>query len=72
MIPQLIQNDVSSTKIRLFRKRGKSIKYYIPDKVVEYIYEHDLYVDDDKKQSDKGKEKVANEPSGSSTASAAS
>jgi nicotinamide mononucleotide adenylyltransferase len=40
VIPQLIQNDVSSTKIRLFRKRGKSIRYYIPDKVVDYIYEH--------------------------------
>lgn len=71
VIPQLIQNDVSSTKIRLFRKRGKSIKYYIPDKVVDYIYEHDLYVDDDKKQSEKGKEKAANEPSGSSGVSAA-
>jgi nicotinamide mononucleotide adenylyltransferase len=57
VIPQLIQNDVSSTKIRLFRKRGKSIRYYIPDKVVDYIYEHDLYLEDDKKQSEKGKER---------------
>jgi nicotinamide mononucleotide adenylyltransferase len=53
VIPQLIQNDVSSTKIRLFRKRGKSIRYYIPDKVVDYIYEHGLYSDDEKKQSEK-------------------
>jgi nicotinamide mononucleotide adenylyltransferase len=58
----LIQNDVSSTKIRLFRKRGKSIRYYIPDKVVDYIYEHGLYLEDDKKQSEKGKEKVSPEP----------
>ncbi|KAH7127153.1 hypothetical protein B0J11DRAFT_296304 [Dendryphion nanum] len=72
VIPQLIQNDVSSTKIRLFRKRGKSIRYYIPDKVVDYIYEHDLYVDDEKKQSEKGKERTSTEPSGSSTVSAAS
>lgn len=56
VIPQLIQNDVSSTKIRLFRKRGKSIRYYIPDKVVDYIYEHGLYSDDEKKVVDKGKE----------------
>lgn len=67
VIPQLIQNDVSSTKIRLFRKRGKSIRYYIPDKVVDYIYEHGLYVDDDKKQSEKGKEKATGGASGSST-----
>jgi nicotinamide mononucleotide adenylyltransferase len=65
VIPQLIQNDVSSTKIRLFRKRGKSIRYYIPDKVVDYIYQHELYLDDDKKQSDKGKEKASSDPSGS-------
>lgn len=61
VIPQLIQNDVSSTKIRLFRKRGKSIRYYIPDKVVDYIYEHGLYIDDDKKQADKGKEPVSSD-----------
>jgi nicotinamide mononucleotide adenylyltransferase len=69
VIPQLIQNDVSSTKIRLFRKRGKSIRYYIPDKVVDYIYEHGLYVDDEKKQPEKGKAKAADEstPSGSQT-----
>lgn len=59
VIPQLIQNDVSSTKIRLFRKRGKSIRYYIPDKVVDYIYEHGLYLEDDKKQSEKGKESAS-------------
>jgi len=71
VIPQLIQNDVSSTKIRLFRKRGKSIRYYIPDKVVDYIYEHGLYLEDDKKQSEKGKEKVSGDstPSGEITAS---
>jgi len=66
VIPQLIQNDVSSTKIRLFRKRGKSIRYYIPDQVVDYIYEHGLYSDDEKKQSDKGKEKESNDAQGSS------
>jgi nicotinamide mononucleotide adenylyltransferase len=73
VIPQLIQNDVSSTKIRLFRKRGKSIRYYIPDKVVDYIYEHDLYTDEDKKQSEKGKERDSSDstPSGSSGVTAA-
>lgn len=72
VIPQLIQNDVSSTKIRLFRKRGKSIRYYIPDKVVDYIYEHGLYSDDDKKQADKGKEKANADASGSSQGVSAS
>ncbi|KAF2116979.1 hypothetical protein BDV96DRAFT_611596 [Lophiotrema nucula] len=68
VIPQLIQNDVSSTKIRLFRKRGKSIRYYIPDQVVDYIYEHGLYLDDDKKQPEKGKEKVSGDTTPSAPA----
>jgi nicotinamide mononucleotide adenylyltransferase len=72
VIPQLIQNDVSSTKIRLFRKRGKSIRYYIPDKVVDYIYEHGLYSDDEKKQADKGKESAPTNAAGSSQAVSAS
>ncbi|KAK3214921.1 hypothetical protein GRF29_19g1642371 [Pseudopithomyces chartarum] len=72
VIPQLIQNDVSSTKIRLFRKRGKSIRYYIPDKVVDYIYEHNLYVDDERKQAEKGKDKVSQDAAGSSNAATAS
>ncbi|KAJ8105421.1 hypothetical protein OPT61_g10188 [Boeremia exigua] len=71
VIPQLIQNDVSSTKIRLFRKRGKSIRYYIPDKVVDYIYEHGLYASDDEKSkaADKGKNKASNTASSSAVTS---
>jgi len=72
VIPQLIQNDVSSTKIRLFRKRGKSIRYYIPDKVVDYIYEHGLYSDDEKKVADKGKEGASSEATESSQSVSAS
>jgi len=67
VIPQLIQNDVSSTKIRLFRKRGKSIRYYIPDKVVDYIYEHGLYSDEERKATDKGKAPASTDPTASSS-----
>ncbi|KAL5114325.1 Nicotinamide/nicotinic acid mononucleotide adenylyltransferase 1 [Pleosporales sp. CAS-2024a] len=66
VIPQLIQNDVSSTKIRLFRKRGKSIRYYIPDQVVDYIYEHGLYSDDEKKSADTAKAPATSDAAGSS------
>lgn len=43
VIHQLIQNDVSSTKVRLLRRQGKSIRYLVPDSVVAYIEEHSLY-----------------------------
>jgi len=47
LIPQLIQNDVSSTKVRLFLRRGMSIRYLLPAAVVAYIEENGLYVDND-------------------------
>jgi len=46
VIHQLIQNDVSSTKIRLFLRREMSVQYLIPAPVIEYIEEHGLYEDD--------------------------
>ncbi|KAI7899326.1 uncharacterized protein BX663DRAFT_441368 [Cokeromyces recurvatus] len=44
VIKQLIHNDISSTKIRLFVKRGMSIKYLLPNPVIDYIHNHGLYL----------------------------
>jgi nicotinamide mononucleotide adenylyltransferase len=46
VIQQLIHNDVSSTKIRLFLRREMSIQYLIPAPVIEYIEQNELYLDD--------------------------
>lgn len=46
LIHQLVQNDVSSTKVRLFLRRGLSVRYLLPAPVVDYIEEHGLYMDD--------------------------
>ncbi|KAF3491351.1 nicotinate (nicotinamide) nucleotide adenylyltransferase [Arthroderma uncinatum] len=46
VIQQLIQNDVSSTKIRLFLRREMSVRYLIPHPVIEYIEDHHLYEDE--------------------------
>lgn len=45
-INQLIQNDVSSTKVRLFLRRGLSVRYLLPAAVVRYIEENGLYLDE--------------------------
>jgi len=46
LISQLIQNDVSSTKVRLFLRRGLSVRYLLPTPVVDYIELHGLYQDE--------------------------
>jgi nicotinamide mononucleotide adenylyltransferase len=43
VISQLIQNDVSSTKIRQFLSQEMSIQYLVPAPVVQYIRQNDLY-----------------------------
>jgi len=46
LISQLIQNDVSSTKVRLFLRRGLSVRYLLPVAVVDYIEDNGLYQED--------------------------
>lgn len=46
VIKQLIYNDISSTKIRLFIRRGMSVQYLLPNSVIRYIQEHRLYVNE--------------------------
>lgn len=58
VIQQLIQNDVSSTKIRLFLRREMSVRYLIPRPVIDYIEENGLYIEEGK-QKEKMAEKSA-------------
>lgn len=46
-IPQLVINEISSTKVRLLSKRRMNIDYLVPTEVVDYIKEHGLYQDED-------------------------
>ncbi|KAI2622026.1 Nucleotidylyl transferase [Hypomontagnella submonticulosa] len=56
VITQMIQNNVSSTKIRLFLRRDMSVQYLIPASVIQYIDQNKLYTDDAEGKS-KDKEK---------------
>ena len=46
LIAQMIQNDVSSTKVRLFLRRGLSVRYLLPSAVIDYIEANGLYLDE--------------------------
>ncbi|KAF2905098.1 hypothetical protein ILUMI_01082 [Ignelater luminosus] len=43
IVTEWIRNEVSSTKIRRALRRSESVKYLIPDKVIEYIHRHGLF-----------------------------
>ena len=45
-IPNLIPNEISSTKVRLLVKRQLGIDYLTPDPVIHYILAHGLYRQD--------------------------
>lgn len=45
VIKQLIYNDISSTKVRLFIRRNMSVQYLLPNSVIRYIQEYGLYHD---------------------------
>ncbi|KAF2136461.1 uncharacterized protein K452DRAFT_292382 [Aplosporella prunicola CBS 121167] len=71
VIHQLVKNDVSSTRIRLFLKRDMSIRYLVPEPVVKYIEANALYNDDVAsvagKDQPENKGKAIAEASGSTT-----
>lgn len=63
VIQQLIQNDISSTKIRLFLRREMSVQYLLPSAVIDYIYQHGLYEEDPSLSVDgKGKSNRTDSP----------
>jgi len=43
IVTEWIANEVSSTKIRTAVRRGASVKYLVPDRVIEYIQQNKLY-----------------------------
>lgn len=43
IVTEWIANEVSSTKIRTAVRRGNSVKYLVPDSVIEYIEKNNLY-----------------------------
>ena len=60
IIAQEVRNDVSSTKIRDFVSRGLSIRYLVPQAVIDYIDRFGLY-QEPKKQTETGLVETAKE-----------
>lgn len=42
-VKEWVTNDISATHVRRALRRGQSVRYLLPDSVIHYILEHDLY-----------------------------
>ncbi|XP_031815687.1 nicotinamide/nicotinic acid mononucleotide adenylyltransferase 3 isoform X4 [Sarcophilus harrisii] len=43
LVKNVVQSDLSATYVRQALYQGQSVKYLIPDSVISYIKDHDLY-----------------------------
>ncbi|KAL0966634.1 hypothetical protein UPYG_G00297680 [Umbra pygmaea] len=46
LVREWIRNESSATKVRRALRRRLSVKYLVPDSVIEYIHKHNLYTED--------------------------
>ncbi|KAM6948229.1 nicotinamide/nicotinic acid mononucleotide adenylyltransferase 3 [Aplochiton taeniatus] len=46
LVREWVRNETSATEIRRALRRGLSIKYLLPDSVIKYIKQHNLYTED--------------------------
>ncbi|XXG50577.1 hypothetical protein AAC387_Pa02g4562 [Persea americana] len=49
VVDEMVPNQISSTRVRECIMRGQSVKYLMPDEVIDYINEQRLYLNLDDK-----------------------
>ncbi|XP_039655239.1 nicotinamide/nicotinic acid mononucleotide adenylyltransferase 1 [Perca fluviatilis] len=51
VVQEWVTNEISATHVRRSLRRGRSIRYLLPDNVVDYIQEHGLYSDESERKN---------------------
>ncbi|XP_071778201.1 nicotinamide/nicotinic acid mononucleotide adenylyltransferase 3 isoform X2 [Centroberyx gerrardi] len=51
LVREWVRNETSATEVRRALRRGLSVKYLLPDSVIEYIHQHDLYTEDSERKN---------------------
>ncbi|XP_023866098.1 nicotinamide/nicotinic acid mononucleotide adenylyltransferase 3 isoform X1 [Salvelinus sp. IW2-2015] len=46
LVREWVRNETSATEVRRALRRGLSVKYLLPDSVIKYIHQHNLYTGD--------------------------
>nr|XP_020471800.1 nicotinamide/nicotinic acid mononucleotide adenylyltransferase 3 [Monopterus albus] len=52
LVREWVRNEISATEVRRALRRGLSVKYLIPDSVIEYIHQHNLYTEDSERRNE--------------------
>eukprot|EP00062_Callorhinchus_milii_P016608 gi/632968076/ref/XP_007900332.1/ PREDICTED: nicotinamide mononucleotide adenylyltransferase 1 isoform X1 [Callorhinchus milii] len=52
LVTEWIGNDISATKVRRALRRGESVRYLLPDPVVQYLQKHHLYDQESEDKND--------------------
>ncbi|NWH62888.1 NMNA3 adenylyltransferase, partial [Geococcyx californianus] len=52
LVKEWIQNEISATQIRCALCRGLSVKYLIPDSVISYIAQHNIYTEESERKNE--------------------
>ncbi|XP_030072124.1 nicotinamide/nicotinic acid mononucleotide adenylyltransferase 3 isoform X2 [Microcaecilia unicolor] len=52
LVREWIQNEKSSTHIRRALRRRQSVKYLVPDSVINYIRKHNIYTEDSERNNE--------------------
>ncbi|XP_061879633.1 nicotinamide/nicotinic acid mononucleotide adenylyltransferase 3-like [Entelurus aequoreus] len=51
-VKEWVRNETSATEVRRALRRGTSVKYLIPDSVIEYIQQNNLYTEDSERRNE--------------------
>ncbi|XP_028448892.1 uncharacterized protein LOC114565191 [Perca flavescens] len=51
LVREWVRNETSATEVRRALRRDRSVKYLIPDSVIEYIHQHNLYTEDSERRN---------------------
>ncbi|NXK96093.1 NMNA3 adenylyltransferase, partial [Formicarius rufipectus] len=52
LVREWIQNEISATQIRWALCRGLSVKYLLPDSVISYIAQHNIYTEESERRNE--------------------
>ncbi|CAJ1071968.1 nicotinamide/nicotinic acid mononucleotide adenylyltransferase 3 isoform X1 [Xyrichtys novacula] len=52
LVREWVRNETSATEVRRALRQGQSVKYLIPDCVIDYIHQHNLYTVDSEKKNE--------------------